>query len=365
MSKKITIRDVAAKANVSIGTVDRVLHNRGNVSPEKFKAVNDAIKELDYRPSKVAQTLALQKRKIKIGIIYPELPKVEKCFWNNVKKGILKAENELGHFGVEIIIKTTKAYNVEEQINAIHWLKNQNVNGIVLIPFHASKLNMEIDELSTEEIPVVTFISDSPKSKRICSVGVDDFNGGRIAGKLMELYLKGKGNVAIIGIHRVILCIQQRVSGFVEKIETECPNINIVEILDVRELNGIDNRSFHDEVYNIACNIIRKTPDLDGIYVTNSSVSWVGNAVKDLGKQGKIKIIGHEHSQKISEQLENDIINASVCQDPKTEIYLCIRYLYEYIVKKKLPKSKIVNTRLEILVKENNCLNDCNPLQEL
>ena len=50
MFKKVTIRDVAAEAKVSIGTVDRVLNNRGNVSKEKVRAVNDAIKKLNYKP---------------------------------------------------------------------------------------------------------------------------------------------------------------------------------------------------------------------------------------------------------------------------------------------------------------------------
>lgn len=358
MSKKVTIRDVAARANVSIGTVDRVLNNRGNVSKEKLVLVNKAIEELNYEPSKVAQSLALQKRKLKIGVIYPHLDKVERCFWRKVREGIKKAEEELGHFGVEIIIKTTMAYNVEEQKLAIDYLKEQGVNGIVMVPYHASKLNSIINELFKDGIPVVTFISDAPKSKRLCFIGVDDYNGGSIAGKLMQLYLKGNGNVAIIGIHRVVLCMQHRESGFVEKIETECPDISIKEIVDVRELNGIEDRSYDEEVYDIACGIINKISDLDGIYVTNSSVSLIGKAIKDLGKEDEIVVIGHEHSIKISQLINDEVIEATVCQDPRMEVHLCIKTLYEYIVNKKLPESKVINTDLEIIIKENNLRND-------
>lgn len=362
MSKKITIRDVAVEAKVSIGTVDRVFHNRGNVSQEKIKAVEDAVRKLNYKPSKVAQTLALQKRSIKIGVTYPD---VEKYFYNEVKKGILEVENELGHFGVEIIVHTTDSYNIEEQKKAINYLKEQKVNGIVLMPSHASKLNNIIDELESEQIPVVTFVSDAPKSKRLFSVGVNDFKGGSIAGKLMELYLMGKGNVTIIGIHRDALCIQQRVSGFVEKIETECPNINIVGINDVRELNCIDNKFYQNEVYKITCDILKKTPDLEGIYVTNSLTSCVGEAVRDLGKQGKIKIIGHERSEEIFNLINENVIEATVYQNPMAEVYLAIRYLYDYLAEKRLPNDKVINTKLEILIKENNYLNDTKPIQIL
>lgn len=358
MSKRITIREVAIEAKVSIGTVDRVLHNRGKVSKEKIKAVEEAVKNLSYKPSKVAQTLALQKRTIKIGVTYPD---VEKYFWNEVKSGILELENELEHFGVEFIVKTTESYNVEEQIAALNYLKEQKVNGIVLMPSHTSKLNSIIDKLESEKIPVVTFVSDSPKSKRLFSVGVNDFNGGYIAGKLMELYMMGKGNVAIIGIHRDVLCIQQRVSGFVEKIETECPNINIAKIKDVREGSySYDNKFYQNEVYRITCDILKKTPDLGGIYITNSLTSCAGKAVRDLGKQERIKIIGHERSEVISQLLKENVINATVCQNPKDEVCLTIKYLYDYLVDKKLPKDEVINTKLEILIRENNYLNAYN-----
>ncbi|HDR52127.1 MAG TPA: LacI family transcriptional regulator, partial [Mariniphaga anaerophila] len=45
-TKKVTIQDVARYANVSVGTIDRVIHNRGKVSPEKRKKVEDAIEKL-------------------------------------------------------------------------------------------------------------------------------------------------------------------------------------------------------------------------------------------------------------------------------------------------------------------------------
>ena len=61
-----TIKDIAKRANVSIGTVDRVLHNRGNVSSETKKKIEKTIKELKYKPNIYARQLKLAKR-YKIG----------------------------------------------------------------------------------------------------------------------------------------------------------------------------------------------------------------------------------------------------------------------------------------------------------
>lgn len=62
MKRNPTIKDVAFEAGVSIGTVDRVLHNRGKVSENKKKAVLKAIEKLNYKPSDIARALAARKK---------------------------------------------------------------------------------------------------------------------------------------------------------------------------------------------------------------------------------------------------------------------------------------------------------------
>jgi hypothetical protein len=60
-SLRITIRDIAEKAGVSVGTVDRVLHNRPNVSPKALVKVQKAIEEMNYEPNMYASALAHNK----------------------------------------------------------------------------------------------------------------------------------------------------------------------------------------------------------------------------------------------------------------------------------------------------------------
>lgn len=351
MFKKITIRDVAKESGVSLGTVDRVLHNRGGVSKDKKEAVEQAVIKLNYKPSKVAQTLALHKRNIKIGVIYPE---VEMSFWNQVRLGINQAEKDLTNLGVEIIVRPTAAYNVNQQIEAINDLKKQNVNGIAMIPYHSSKVNFLVDELYDINIPTVTFTSDMPNSKRICFIGLDNYRSGQLGAKLMELFLKGKGNIAVLGVHRDVLCIQSRISGFVQKMETEFPEFDIVGVYDITDYEDVDERVYREEVYDMTNKIIEEHPNINGIYVTNSLTSCVGQAVRDNAKQNSIAVIGHESTPEISELIEQGWIKATIYQDLPLEVNLSLKYLYEYLVNDKLPENKIINTKLNILIKENN-----------
>ena len=69
--KKITIKDVAAQAKVSIGTIDRVLHNRGQVKRGTRIQVMTIIKELGYKPNLIAKSLSLKKSFL-IAVLIPD-----------------------------------------------------------------------------------------------------------------------------------------------------------------------------------------------------------------------------------------------------------------------------------------------------
>ncbi len=66
----IRIKDVAERAGVSVGTVDRVLHQRGEVSPETREIVLKIIDELEYSPNLLASTLA-SSRTHNIAVLIP------------------------------------------------------------------------------------------------------------------------------------------------------------------------------------------------------------------------------------------------------------------------------------------------------
>ena len=65
-----TIKKIAELAGVSIGTVDRVINNRGRVSPAVEARVRSIIQEIGYTPNLMAKSLSLKRRSPKIGVIF-------------------------------------------------------------------------------------------------------------------------------------------------------------------------------------------------------------------------------------------------------------------------------------------------------
>ena len=62
----VTIKNIAELANVSIGTVDRVIHNRGEFSLKTEEKVRKVIKELNYKPNVIARSLVTKKKLISV-----------------------------------------------------------------------------------------------------------------------------------------------------------------------------------------------------------------------------------------------------------------------------------------------------------
>ena len=99
MARRIRIKDIAEMAGVSKGTVDRVLHNRGHVSPITRKKVLQAVEELGYQPNIIASALAYN-RTWRIAALIPK-PE-DDPFWQQPKIGIRRALKAVQDYGLSV-----------------------------------------------------------------------------------------------------------------------------------------------------------------------------------------------------------------------------------------------------------------------
>ena len=338
-----TIKDVAKLANVSIGTVDRVLHNRGRVSRESIDRVNAAVNMLHYRPSQIAKALVAKKKNIKIGITYPL---VEKEFWSEIAAGVERAETELLPFGVQIVADHYPNYSVDAQIASVDKLLAEGVKGIVLSPSGCTK---RLEEISAS-IPVATAIDDIELAGKAFHVGPDDRMIGRLAAKLLGLYISAKGKIAVFKPLYTTEGMRVRVEGFTEKIRQDYPGI---QIADTSAITGVGERDYYINAYAKAREVIRRIPDIKAIYISNGLTEWIAKAVEDTGNKGKIVVIGHEYTSGVEHFLKNGIIGATIYQNPSQQFYLACRLMYGLLAgENQLPAGKNIVTNCSIIMDE-------------
>ena len=98
--KKARLKDIAVLCGVSIGTVDRVLHNRGDVSAKTSLKINTMAKKIQFTPNLVAKSLSLKKR-FRIALLLPDGDTVYP-YLNKRLAGIQQALDELKDFNTNI-----------------------------------------------------------------------------------------------------------------------------------------------------------------------------------------------------------------------------------------------------------------------
>src|SRR5262245_44306846 len=144
------------------------------------------------------------------------------------------AQREAASIGnIEVIYRGPDHSDELKQKEILESFINQKVDGIAISVLNASFLTSTIDKAIDAGIPVVTWDSDAPASKRIAFYGVDDFKSGQIMGEEAVKLLNGKGTVAFItslGANN----LQRRLDG-VKDVFAKHPGIKIVDTFDTKE----------------------------------------------------------------------------------------------------------------------------------
>lgn len=340
---RVTVHDIARAANVSRGTVHRALYDRPGVSEDTRQRVLLMARYLDYKPYLPAKVLATQ-RKLLIPIVVP-VDEKEDPLWYQVKAGARTIAHEIREVGMETQWVVPKSWDATDQIAVMEELIAKKVDGIALAPVDPDALSKVIDKAVDSGIPVVTFNTDAPESRRMCFVGQDLLTAGRVAGALMGEFLNKEGKVVIITGFHSTLGHRQRLQGFKEQIQKYFPNIEIIGIYE--------NHDKPKEAYNIGQKVLKSCPDLGGIYITAGGPFGAGYAVRDAEKGGIIKLVCFDLLKETVQLIRKGIVQVSIQQDPFFQGYEPVRILHNYLLMHHKPSQEFVFTNLTIACRGN------------
>ncbi len=206
MTKKITIKDIAKKADVSVATVSYVLNDNRYVSPELRSRVEEAIEELGYRPNLVARSLR-QSRTKTIGLIVPDN---SNPFFAEIAKGVEDAGFDAGY---SVILCNSNAMP-ERELAYLEVLRSKQVDGIIFIATTAEIRH--IRPLVEGGIPAITFYRESSDMDVDRFFIDNDEAGYLVASHLIEL---GHQQIACIQPASPVTPSARRVAGFKRALE--------------------------------------------------------------------------------------------------------------------------------------------------
>jgi ribose transport system substrate-binding protein len=171
---------------------------------------------------------AAQPRKMRFAVIPKAL---DIPVFNYAKIGADRAAAEFGD--VEVLWNAPPSADQLKQKEILESYITQRVDGIAISALNGDFLTETINRAMDAGIPVITWDSDAPASKRIAFYGVDDLASGRIMGEEAIKLLNGKGQVALI-TSLGAANLQNRLNGVKEAL-AKAPGIVIVETYDIKE----------------------------------------------------------------------------------------------------------------------------------
>lgn len=223
-----SIRDVAAQAGVSVGTVSNVLNHRDKVSADAVRRVNDAIERLGYVRNDAARQLRVG-RSSTVGLVVLD---VRNPFFTDLARG---AEDEASRHGLAVILGNS-GEDSDREARYLDLFAEQRVRGILISPY--GELGPRLRSLRERGTPVV-LVDRQSEDESFSSVSVDDELGGFLA--VTHLIEIGRRRIVFAGGPAGIRQIVDRLAG-AQRAADAAPGVS-VEILATAAASVADGRA--------------------------------------------------------------------------------------------------------------------------
>ncbi|MBU2950960.1 substrate-binding domain-containing protein [Tamlana agarivorans] len=349
----IRIKDIAKEANVSEGTVDRVLHNRGGVSAKTEAKIRKILERSNYSINPVASALAL-KNKHHIAVLIPEHNDTD-SFWKSPYLGILKASEDVKSYGVQVDYFSFNQYDPSSYLAAFKTALETQPKGVIFAPMFLTETKKITKQLEQLDIPYLFLNIDVEGFDNLTYIGQDSYTSGYIAAKLMHLELEQDAKLLIIksrdhyGDNNAI---SKRIEGFMDYIKALTKTETVT--LKVEDLN--DTSKIQQNIKTC----LNKQRTISGIFIPSSRAAVIVDGLKQNG-YNDFKIIGFDNTPQNVARLKDDSISFLISQKPFEQGYESVRVMTDYLLKSKRPSEKTY-LPIDILIKENVDFNDMNQL---
>ena len=279
LPERIRIKDIARLADVSVGTVDRVLHGRTGVSEASRKRVEEILKQLDYQPNMYASALASNKKYLFVCLL-PQHK--EGDYWTDVEMGMKRAVETFSDFHITLSVVYYDQYEYSSFINAGEDILRKEPDGVLLAPTIPEMTARFTNKLQEREIPYI-FIDSN----------VDSLNP---------------------------------LAFFGQKSEEHFPDCKIVE------LNLYAKRPDEDEA--LMNRFFQENPQITCGITFNSKVYIVGEYL--IGHNMKnFKLIGYDLLRRNVSCLKEGAVDFLIAQQPTAQGYSGVESLCNHLIFKK------------------------------
>lgn len=308
-----TLKQIAAQSGLSLATIDRALHQRGNVHSRTQHRIQQAIADLE-----LMQKAGLARgRTIYFDVIMhtPDRfqPLIREAFSSQIASFAAFKLQLRFHFGANL---------TAEMINALLNKKAFHSHGVILKAACSAELNPTLELLLKQRVPVVTMMSDLPGSARLRYIGMDNFDAGKVAAFLMSKWLRvSRSHIVAVTGSRDFIGEQERIQGFQQAMQQFAPQHQVSVVAGGY---GIDARMHHS-----VTQFLQSHPDADAVYTVGGGNPGILRAFAEQKRQVNA-FIGHDLDQENCALLQAGKIDALIEHNLQLDALHAFRTLLEF-----------------------------------
>ena len=318
-AKPAGIKQIAERLGISIGTVDRALHNRTGVKPETRKKILKAAEDLHYRPNVVARNLKLNRR-LTIGVY---LPGQIASFFDPLREGLRSVAKEV--HGVQIDLRFRIYPRLGEgDLALLEQDLGEFYDAVILTPADPRLFNQVIRKLASRGTAVICVASDAPDSARLASVCIDATVSGGIAAELLAMKLPSPADVAVITGDLGTQDHTGKLRGFAAGIGVMAPHLHL--------LPAVQTHESAEQAYRKTLALLDRSPSLKGIYVNTANSLPVLRALQKRSLLGTVQVVTTDLFPELVPMIESGKVVATLHQRPFTQGKIALEVLLRYLV---------------------------------
>ncbi len=344
--QRIRIKDIAAQTGVSIGTVDRVIHNRGNVAQDVRARILQVMQEMGYEPNIMARSLANNKKTLRIAALLPDYR--QDPYWVQPKEGAEKAAEAVRQYGVQVDFHFFPLFDPGGYLRTAQKVIEAAPDAVFLAPLFLAESEQLIRYMTRLGIPKVMINSNISGTDALCYIGQDSYQSGVLAGRLLDFGLQDGDQALVVSLDKSVSNARHLIDkerGF-KDFFSQVKNKSI-------EVHAAVFEAFDDPILlrKWLAQQLEMYPRLNGFFVTNSRAYKLVEALPAALHQ-RVKIVGFDLLEPNIALLKENKIRFLINQNAWHQGYLAVMAIVKTLIwKKEIPELQYLP--LDIVVPEN------------
>lgn len=323
-----TLKTIAQNLGLSIGTVQRALHDKGGYSEQTKDLVLKEAARVGYIANTAAS--ALRRSPITLGVLLPKPVERNRYFFHYLWQGIERAKEDLSIYQINLV-RCYAEPGTDAFVHALEFLlsrKEEPIEGLITVSRRDARTDALMQEFSRRQIPV--FIINSidapdPSMPLRYAINANHRIGALAADVFSAVHRNSKGSMLLLGGDRNNRIQTERSIDFSSRIARSCPGLNVLE-----------THFYHDlpRLRDFIVDYLSKFEDAVGIYACSSRETLtMCEAIRTCQRSCTLTSIGTDTFPELLEYFEDGTLTASICQYPTKHTYTAVHMLIAHITK--------------------------------